>query len=114
MNITGQSKIHCLDVKMQLLFLFVCLPSYFKYSTIGFIAGHEYTHGFDTKGLSPDICFHLLIGLYFITIVGRLYDEFGNLVNWWSESSQEEFDRRTKCYVEQYSNYSIGGGQVEG
>ena len=43
---------------------------------------------------------------------GRRYNELGNLENWWSEDSLAEFNARTKCFVEQYSNYSVEAGPV--
>jgi len=44
--------------------------------------------------------------------VGRRYNEHGNLENWWSESSLAQFKERTKCFVDQYSNYSVEAGPV--
>ena len=36
---------------------------------------------------------------------GRQYDEDGNLSDWWEKSTAEEYVRRAKCIVDQYSNY---------
>ena len=43
---------------------------------------------------------------------GQRFDEYGNFANWWTESSQAEFDKRARCFAEQYSNYRIEAGQV--
>jgi len=51
------------------------------------ILGHELTHGFDTTG--------------------RLYDKYGNNLNWWEDSDDEEFKNRTSCLEDQYANYNI-------
>ena len=37
--------------------------------------------------------------------LGRLYDEGGNLRDWWEKATAEEFVRRAQCIVDQYSNY---------
>jgi predicted metalloendopeptidase len=56
-----------------------------NYGAIGFVVGHELTHGFDDEG--------------------RKYDARGNLADWWSPSVGEEFERRARCLVEQYGGY---------
>uniref|UniRef100_A0A452U482 Phosphate regulating endopeptidase homolog X-linked n=1 Tax=Ursus maritimus TaxID=29073 RepID=A0A452U482_URSMA len=56
-----------------------------SYGAIGVIVGHEFTHGFDNNG--------------------RKYDKNGNLDPWWSTDSEEKFKEKTKCMVNQYSNY---------
>ncbi|ELK38368.1 Phosphate-regulating neutral endopeptidase [Myotis davidii] len=38
-------------------------------------------------------------------IRGRKYDKNGNLDPWWSLDSEEKFKEKTKCMVNQYSNY---------
>lgn len=47
--------------------------------------GHEITHGFDDEG--------------------SLYDENGNLNDWWSKEDRENFKARTALMVKQYDNY---------
>ncbi|KAH8306406.1 hypothetical protein KR018_010737 [Drosophila ironensis] len=58
-----------------------------NYGSIGTILGHELTHGFDDSG--------------------RRFDRFGNMVEWWSNHTIEEYINRTECFVEQYSNYLL-------
>jgi predicted metalloendopeptidase len=36
---------------------------------------------------------------------GRKYDKNGNLDPWWSVESEEKFKEKTKCMINQYSNY---------
>uniref|UniRef100_A0ABI7VY81 Phosphate regulating endopeptidase homolog X-linked n=1 Tax=Felis catus TaxID=9685 RepID=A0ABI7VY81_FELCA len=60
-------------------------PRSLSYGAIGVIVGHEFTHGFDNNG--------------------RKYDKNGNLDPWWSTDSEEKFKEKTKCMVNQYSNY---------
>ncbi|XP_023378101.1 phosphate-regulating neutral endopeptidase [Pteropus vampyrus] len=60
-------------------------PRSLSYGAIGVIVGHEFTHGFDNNG--------------------RKYDKDGNLDPWWSVDSEEKFKEKTKCMVNQYSNY---------
>lgn len=49
--------------------------------------GHELTHGFDDQG--------------------SLYDETGNLRDWWTKEDREKFVAKTKMIVEQYSQYTV-------
>ncbi|XP_070318481.1 phosphate-regulating neutral endopeptidase PHEX [Odocoileus virginianus] len=60
-------------------------PRSLSYGAIGVIVGHEFTHGFDNNG--------------------RKYDKNGNLDPWWSLDSEEKFKEKTKCMINQYSNY---------
>uniref|UniRef100_G3QMZ2 Phosphate regulating endopeptidase homolog X-linked n=1 Tax=Gorilla gorilla gorilla TaxID=9595 RepID=G3QMZ2_GORGO len=60
-------------------------PRSLSYGAIGVIVGHEFTHGFDNNG--------------------RKYDKNGNLDPWWSTESEEKFKEKTKCMINQYSNY---------
>ncbi len=49
--------------------------------------GHEITHGFDDQG--------------------SLYDENGNLADWWTKEDREKFVAKTKLIVEQFNNYKV-------
>src|SRR5437764_6070311 len=56
-----------------------------NYGGIGCVIGHEMTHGFDDQG--------------------RQYDPAGNLRDWWSKKSADEYDKRRKAVVQQYNEY---------
>ena len=60
------------------------------YGAIGAILGHEMSHGFDNTG--------------------RQFDKFGEMNDWWTKSSKEKFNNRTKCMVDQYNQYEVAGG----
>ncbi|MBX2933209.1 MAG: M13 family metallopeptidase [Ferruginibacter sp.] len=47
--------------------------------------GHEITHGFDDEG--------------------RQYDDKGNLVNWWTKSDEEAFNKRAALMVKQFDEF---------
>ena len=61
-------------------------PNYMNYASIGYVIGHEMTHGFDD--------------------LGRLYDSDGNLVDWWQPETTSAFFEKKKCIIEQYGNYT--------
>ncbi|HEX4641022.1 MAG TPA: M13-type metalloendopeptidase [Chthoniobacterales bacterium] len=54
-----------------------------NYGGMGAVIGHEMTHGFDDQG--------------------RQFDAVGNLRDWWSKASADEYDKRRKVVVAQYS-----------
>ncbi|QRV02614.1 peptidase M13 [Arcanobacterium phocisimile] len=56
-----------------------------NYGGIGAVIGHEIGHGFDDQGSK--------------------YDGSGRLNNWWTDADREEFNKRTKTLVDQYSTY---------
>ncbi|KAI8044964.1 neprilysin-1 [Drosophila gunungcola] len=62
-------------------------PDSLKFGTLGYLVGHELTHGFDT--------------------VGSTFDSEGELRNWWSRKSGTVFHERAQCYVDHFSNYLI-------
>lgn len=65
------------------------------YGAIGAILGHEMTHGFDNTG--------------------RKFNKHGELEQWWTKKSQLAFKKRSKCMIDQYNNYKVGGKyQVNG
>jgi len=57
-----------------------------NYGGIGAVIGHEIGHGFDDQGSK--------------------YDGSGNLVDWWTPSDREEFERRAAALVAQYAALS--------
>lgn len=58
-----------------------------NYGGIGFVIGHEITHGFDSNG--------------------HKRDKDGREFSWWTKSTLEEYKKRISCIVEQYGNYSL-------
>ena len=60
-----------------------------NYGGIGWVIGHEITHGFDDEG--------------------RQYDDKGNLANWWDPITFAEFFKKTRCIIEQYGAYRVPG-----
>ncbi|KAF5303211.1 hypothetical protein FQA39_LY10124 [Lamprigera yunnana] len=62
-------------------------PRYMNYGAIGFVIGHEITHGFDDQG--------------------RQFDKDGNLVDWWAPQTKEAFIKKAQCIIDQYGNYTL-------
>lgn len=58
-----------------------------NYGAIGFVIGHEITHGFDDQG--------------------RQFDKDGNLVDWWESGTQKAFVKKAQCIIDQYGNYTV-------
>jgi predicted metalloendopeptidase len=61
-----------------------------NYGAVGFVVGHELTHGFDDQG--------------------RKYDARGNQADWWSPPVGAEFERRAACVEKQYQGYTVLDG----
>lgn len=61
-----------------------------NFGAIGFIIGHEITHGFDQAGAQ--------------------FDAEGNLANWWSEEDFGRFEALNDRVVEQYSTLEVVDG----
>ncbi|CAF1046721.1 unnamed protein product [Adineta ricciae] len=70
------------------------IPISLNYGAIGTVIGHEITHGFDDQG--------------------REYDADGNMRSWWTKLALDNFEERTKCFVEQYSDYALDGQAENG
>lgn len=64
-------------------------PDAVNYGAIGFVMGHEITHGFDDQGAK--------------------FDGHGNLKNWWTPEDLKKFQAATDCIVEQFSKYKVDG-----
>uniref|UniRef100_A0A2P2HZF3 Neprilysin-like n=2 Tax=Hirondellea gigas TaxID=1518452 RepID=A0A2P2HZF3_9CRUS len=60
-------------------------PKYLNYGAIGFVIGHEITHGFDD--------------------MGRQFDYKGDLKEWWLPETRAKFIEKSKCIIEQYGSY---------
>lgn len=57
-----------------------------NYGAIGFVIGHEITHGFDDQG--------------------RQFDKKGNLIDWWKPDTKSAYLKKATCIIEQYGNYT--------
>nr|WP_284738362.1 M13 family metallopeptidase [Methanoculleus sp. CWC-02] len=67
----------------------------FNYAALGWLIGHEMTHGFDDQG--------------------RQYDRDGNLKDWWTEEDAANFDSRTALLVAEYNAFeALPGLYVNG
>ncbi|MFW2535474.1 M13-type metalloendopeptidase, partial [Legionella sp. 28fT52] len=64
-------------------------PAAVNYGAIGFVIGHEITHGFDDQGAQ--------------------FDGHGNLKNWWTAEDLKKFQAATNCIMKQFSQYKVDG-----
>ncbi|CAD6243919.1 GSCOCG00013206001-RA-CDS [Cotesia congregata] len=71
---------------LQYVFYNNIRPNYINYGKIGSIIGHEITHGFDNRG--------------------RKFDKNGNFSDWWSAYTNNTYNKKTTCFVNQYNNYT--------
>ncbi len=62
-------------------------PEAINYGSIGFVIGHEITHGFDDQGAK--------------------FNGHGNLENWWTAQDLKKFQAATNCLVQQFSQYTV-------
>lgn len=60
-------------------------PTAMLYGGLATIVGHEFTHSFDN--------------------IGRHFGTSGQLLDWWSSSTDEAFESRAQCFIEQYGSY---------
>ena len=72
---------------LQPPFFSLSAPAAVNYGAIGFVIGHEMTHGFDDQG--------------------ALFDGQGNLKNWWTPHDMKQFKALTACISNQFSRYKI-------
>ncbi|GMF37766.1 unnamed protein product [Phytophthora fragariaefolia] len=56
------------------------------FGSLGVVAGHEISHGFDNSGSN--------------------FDAKGNWNAWWTETTEAEFETRAMCLVDQYSSFN--------
>jgi len=61
-------------------------PRYMNYGGIGWVIGHEITHGFDDQG--------------------RQFDAEGNLKQWWEPATETNYLEKAQCIIWQYGNYT--------
>ena len=69
-------------------------PSAMNYGGIGMVAGHELTHGFDDQG--------------------RQYAGNGELIDWWTDTTTQQFQSKATCLINQYSEYIVGSEHLNG
>ena len=65
-------------------------PAAVNYGALGFVMGHEMTHGFDDQGAQ--------------------FDGHGNLKNWWTPDDLKKFQVATDCISDHFSQYTVDGG----
>jgi len=66
-----------------------------NFGAIGAVIGHEIGHGFDDQG--------------------REFDEKGRIRNWWTDASNEAFEKRTAKLGAQYDSYEpVAGAHISG
>jgi putative endopeptidase len=64
-------------------------PPAVNYGAVGWVMGHEMTHGFDDQGSQ--------------------FDGHGNLKNWWAPEDAKRFRAATSCVSDQFSSYTVDG-----
>ncbi len=62
----------------------------YNYGGIGTVIGHEMTHGFDDQGAK--------------------FDAQGNLRNWWTPEDLKNFQARTECIANAFSEFNVAPG----
>ncbi|KAF9168715.1 hypothetical protein DFQ26_002615 [Actinomortierella ambigua] len=62
-------------------------PEYLNFGGIGFVVGHEITHGFDANG--------------------RQFDSKGFLRDWWGKDTVTRFNANAQCIIDQYSSFTV-------
>lgn len=66
-------------------------PAYINYGVIGSIMGHETTHGFDS--------------------LGSKFNSKGQLADWWTPSTKDQFNKKTQCLKDQYNGFNVTIGK---
>jgi putative endopeptidase len=64
-------------------------PAAVNYGSLGWVMGHETTHGFDDEGSK--------------------FDGHGNLKNWWTPADAKRFQAATSCIASHFSRYTVDG-----
>lgn len=65
-------------------------PQYLNFGTIGYVIGHEITHGFDN--------------------IGAQFDDIGNARNWWKNETKKHYNEKAQCMIKQYKDYELPTG----
>jgi endothelin-converting enzyme len=72
---------------MQLPLFSHDLPEYVSYGGLGSVIGHELSHGIDAGSTKVDAR--------------------GMTSRWWDSSTTKNYEERSKCFVQQYSNFTF-------
>lgn len=83
---TGGNRIIILAGLLQPPVFHKFFPQSLNYGAMGMFMGHELIHGFDD--------------------IGRNFDVDGNSLKWWSPEAIAEFEKRQKCFLDQYEVYA--------
>ena len=65
-----------------------------NYGGIGAVIAHEISHAFDNNG--------------------SLFDEYGNLNNWWTDEDSKQFKNRAQQMIDQFDGIEFAGQKVNG
>ena len=65
-----------------------------NYGGIGAVIAHEISHAFDNNG--------------------ALFDEFGNMNNWWTDEDFKAFEAKQELMIAEFDGLEIAGGNVNG
>ena len=65
-----------------------------NYGGIGAVIAHEISHAFDNNG--------------------ALFDEYGNLNNWWTEEDLAQFQNKAQAMIEEFDGLPFADGKVNG
>ncbi|KRK57200.1 endothelin-converting enzyme 1 [Fructilactobacillus fructivorans] len=69
-------------------------PESANYGGIGAVMAHEISHAFDNNG--------------------SLFDQYGNLNNWWTKSDHEHFAKLAQKMIDEFNGIPFAGGKVNG
>ncbi|BDZ32244.1 M13-type metalloendopeptidase [Lactiplantibacillus sp. WILCCON 0030] len=79
---------------LQAPFYSLAQSSSANYGGIGAVIAHEISHAFDNNG--------------------ALFDEFGNLHNWWTEADSAHFKELAKAMITEFDGLEFAGAKVNG
>jgi putative endopeptidase len=79
---------------LQWPFFHVGASDGWNYGGIGAVAGHELCHAFDNEG--------------------KLYDETGRKINWWTRRDSKEYQKKTKEIIALFNKTKYFGKSVDG
>ena len=65
-----------------------------NYGGIGAVMAHEISHAFDPNG--------------------ALFDEYGNMDNWWTQADLDHFHKLSEAMVQEFDGLPFAGGKVNG